>query len=69
MQQKVADLQTSNDRRQMTQQYETAPSFFNANDRAKQMIQNFTKSYLDHQVSHGSVVKIGINELIRKTET
>ena len=53
----------------MTQQYETAPSFFNANDRAKQMIQNFTKSYLDHQVSHGSVVKIGINELIRKTET
>jgi len=58
----------------MHDSYLTAPTFFNggdksANERAKAMINNFTQSFLSQfgkeTLTHGSISKIGLNDLKR----
>lgn len=64
-------------KRVMHDSYLTAPTFFNggdksANERAKAMIDNFTQSVLSQfgkeTLTHGSISKLGINDLKRALE-
>lgn len=65
-------------KKQMPESYTAAPTFLNANkkvesasERAKEMILNFTNSFLSQYsnpndtIPHGSVVKLGIHDLMR----